>query len=43
MSTAPSTSPNDDKTTRWAFYFLLSTLGIALLAALWVLVQTALG
>lgn len=38
-----SNSPNnlDDPTTRWAFNFFVTVLGVALMAALWVLAEMA--
>jgi len=37
-----NTSNNEDKTTTFAFYFFLSTLAFALLAALWMLIRMSL-
>jgi len=41
-STDDSASTNTDPTTRWAFNFFMGALGMALLGALWMLVQMAL-
>jgi hypothetical protein len=40
MADSPN-STNDDQTTRWAFNFFMGTLGFALLAGLWMLLQMA--
>jgi hypothetical protein len=36
------TSNNEDENTTFAFYFLMGTLALALLAALWMVIQMAL-
>lgn len=36
------TSNNEDENTTFAFYFLMSAVAFALLAALWMLIQMAL-
>jgi len=40
MADSPN-STTDDRTTQWAFNFFIGTLGFALLAGLWMLVQMA--
>lgn len=39
---SPASSTDEDKSTRWAFNFFISMLGVALLGALWMLVRMAL-
>jgi hypothetical protein len=36
-----SSTADNDRSNRWAFYFFVGALGFSLLAALWMLVQTA--
>lgn len=46
MTADPSSSPDDsgeDRSTRLAFNFFMGTLLLALLGALWMLIQVALG
>lgn len=37
---SPTDASDEDRTTHLAFYFFVGTLGFALLAALWMLLQT---